>query len=71
MSNIFTKHPNSVNETYWQHLKFAISCGVKMLFAGLVSIIHGIFPFLFQTTGSTIILNLAKNFSSRTPNDAQ
>ena len=51
MKNPFTTHPNSVNETYWQHFFFALRFGFKMTFGGIFAMAHAIFPFLFITTG--------------------
>lgn len=51
MKNPFTTHPNSVNETYWQHFFFALRFGFKMTLAGIAVLAHAIFPFMFITTG--------------------
>jgi hypothetical protein len=67
MSNIFTQHPNSMNETYFQHLKFALGFGLKMHMGGLACIIHALFPFLFQKTGSDFLLKSTKDLIQRTP----
>ena len=54
MNNPFTAHPNSVNETYWQHFAFALKFGFKMTLGGLVTLLHAIFPFMFVTTAGRI-----------------
>lgn len=54
MNNPFTAHPNSVNETYWQHFAFALKFGFKMTLGGLVALLHAIFPFMFVTTAGRI-----------------
>lgn len=51
----FIDHPNSVGENYFQHLASAFSFGARMLASGLACLVHGIFPFLFERTGSTTI----------------
>jgi Family of unknown function (DUF6356) len=53
MPPLFTKHPASVGETYFAHLGSAGGFGSRMITAGLACLVHGIFPFLFQRTGST------------------
>jgi hypothetical protein len=58
MLPLFTKHPASVGETYFEHLGAAGGFGSRMIVAGLACVIHGIFPFLFQRTGSTTISTL-------------
>jgi hypothetical protein len=56
--NPFTDHPNSVGETYMQHAAFACRYGAKMTAGGIAALMHGILPFLFQTTGSRITREL-------------
>jgi hypothetical protein len=67
MKNIFTEHPQSVGETYFQHLKFASVFGGKMVIGGLACIIHAIFPFFFEKTGSNILLQMMQDFVERMP----
>ena len=59
MANPFTAHPHSVGETYPQHCAFACRYGARMALGGLAAIVHGLMPFLFQTTGSRITRELA------------
>ncbi|MBM3542816.1 MAG: hypothetical protein FJX51_12290, partial [Alphaproteobacteria bacterium] len=54
----FTAHPESVGESYVQHLAFAASVGARMIVAGVACMIHGILPFLFVRTGSRTIVAL-------------
>lgn len=54
MSNPFTNHPRAVNETYWEHLGFALTFGLKMTWGGIAAVIHAVFPFLFVTTAGKI-----------------
>lgn len=65
MLNIFTQHPHSVQETYWEHFSFAVRCGARMIMAGLICIIHAIFPFIFTTTASTMLYKLADEMQVR------
>jgi hypothetical protein len=58
MRNPFTAHPSSVGETYLEHGVFACRYGVKMTMGGLAALMHGVFPFLFETTGSRITREL-------------
>ncbi len=67
MKNIFTNHPRSIGEGYFEHFLFAFLFGTKMVIGGLSFIIHSIFPFVFQKTGSEILFELAKNFVERMP----
>jgi hypothetical protein len=67
MHNIFTQHPHSINETYFQHLKFAFCFGSRMLLSALACMIHAVFPFLFEKTGSKFLLNSTRELIERTP----
>jgi len=59
VKNPFTDHPGSVGESYLEHGLFACRYGAKMTAGGVAALLHGIFPFLFQTTGSRITRELA------------
>ena len=58
MRNPFTDHPREVGETYLQHAAFACRYGARMTLGGLAALAHGLFPFLFRTTGSRITREL-------------
>lgn len=58
MRNPFTAHPREVGETYLQHAGFACRFGAKMTTGGIAALLHGLFPFLFKTTGSRITREL-------------
>ena len=67
MKNIFTNHPHSVGETYFQHFKFAIQFGINMVVGGVACMIHAIFPCFFEKTGSNILFNMVHYFILRMP----
>jgi len=50
MSNPFTAHPQSVNETYWENFALVLRFGIKMTLGGFVEFLHAIFPFMFVAT---------------------
>lgn len=54
----FTEHPDSVGESYAEHMGMAFGFGAKMVLSGLACLIHGIFPFLFKRTGRECIEDL-------------
>ncbi|MBV8976773.1 MAG: hypothetical protein JOZ13_05275 [Alphaproteobacteria bacterium] len=56
--NPFTDHPRGVGESYVEHLQSATGFGGRMIVAGCACLLHGVFPFLFVTTGSTTIRHL-------------
>lgn len=51
----FTEHPESVGETYFEHLRASFGFGSRMLVASLGCFLHGLFPFLCTKTGSKTI----------------
>ncbi|OGT42558.1 MAG: hypothetical protein A3F42_00700 [Gammaproteobacteria bacterium RIFCSPHIGHO2_12_FULL_37_34] len=67
MKNIFTLHPDSLGETYFQHFKFAFKFGVYMLIGGLACIVHAIFPFVFEKAASNFLLTMTIDFIRRQP----
>lgn len=67
MLRLFTAHPRSIGETYFQHLFFASKFGLQMMWGGFACFIHAIFPFLFVTTGSDFLFKLIHEFVERMP----
>ena len=59
------KHLDGVNESYFQHLGFAVCFGLRMVGAGLAAILHGLCPAVFQYTGSKIIFKLNDELKAR------
>lgn len=55
MNRLFTQHPQSVGETYVEHMGVAFGFGGRMVLAGLACLVHGLLPFLFVRTGSRTI----------------
>lgn len=58
ISALFTDHPASVNETYFQHMRMSAGFGWHLLRAAGACFVHALLPFLFTTTGSGIIRDL-------------
>jgi predicted HD phosphohydrolase len=44
--NLFTAHPRSVGETYWQHLFVASKISARLSIACSSQLIHGVLPFI-------------------------
>jgi hypothetical protein len=55
LARLFTRHPASVGETYLQHLRTAVTFGLRMLVGGLACVVHALLPFLFERTASRYI----------------
>ena len=58
ITKLFADHPNTLDETYAQHLRKAFSFGGKMIVSGIACLIHGLLPFLYANTGSKTVSEL-------------
>ena len=65
MTNIFTKHPKEVGETYLEHMFNAVRFSLTFLLLFVVALIHSIFPFLFTRTASCVIQEMARHIEKR------
>lgn len=65
--NPFTDHPASVGESYGQHFGVATKFGVTMILGGVGAILHGVFPWMFETTGSRTVQTLYHQITGRGP----
>ena len=65
MYNPFTKHPSSVNETYFEHMWCACKFFIKLQLLSFVALIHSVFPFLFEFTASRGIKKLNNCLKNR------
>jgi len=55
MFKLFTQHPATVGETYLEHTGVALSFAFPLFLAGLACLLHAVFPFLFERTGSEMV----------------
>jgi hypothetical protein len=65
ISSWFTSHPESVGESYGEHLVTATSFGGRMTLAGIACMLHGLLPFLFVRTGSRTVSELNEQLIAR------
>lgn len=63
---IFLAHPRSVNETYFEHMRFALNVSGQLSKAAFSAFIHALLPCLFQTKASQIIITLYKKVLPKT-----
>lgn len=56
--NLFTKHPEENELTYTEHFRRSIKFSIKMFYGSTALFIHAFFPFLFEKTGSRIVMEL-------------
>ena len=52
MLRAFTDHPEAVGESYGEHLVSASGFAATMFTAAAACLLHGLFPFALQTSGS-------------------
>lgn len=52
------KHLKDSEESYWSHCRWAVQAGLVMMWAGLLSIIHGLIPALFPFKSAKTIIDL-------------
>ena len=58
----FIEHPESINESYWQHFCNATSFGTKLIIFGIAEYVHAIVPGidLFETFGTKSDIQIEK-----------
>ena len=61
----FLAHPATVNETYFQHMRFALGFAFWLIAAGSAAVVHAIFPALCETTASRILKTLTTRMEAR------
>ena len=57
-SRLFNNHPESVGETYLEHMRASLWFSATLARAAVCCFVHSFLPFLFTTTGSTAIERL-------------
>jgi hypothetical protein len=55
---LFVEHPESVGESYFEHMGVAFGFGLHMMGAAFACMIHGLIPGLFKSTGSKAVICL-------------
>ncbi len=66
ISRIFLEHPAKVDESFFQHMAFALKFSGKLFLAGGAAMVHAFVPCLFEKTASTIIAELYARTHNRT-----
>lgn len=66
LSRIFLSHPATVNETFFEHMIFALRFAFTLLLAGMAALVHAFIPCLFEKTASKIIRQLYYRLENRT-----
>jgi hypothetical protein len=63
------KHLNLVKENYFKHMLEAWLVAFVFILSGIICFIHSFFPFLFQTTASTMVKKIIKRTNDRQKKD--
>ena len=63
--NPFTKHPAEIGESYGAHFRTAAGFGLRMIGGGLACLVHAVFPFWFERTGSRTTEELHRKLHRR------
>ncbi len=58
-------HLKEINETYFEHMKFAQRCGFRMILAGMACVFHSIVPNVFISTASDTLQALSLEIKER------
>jgi len=61
----FTEHPNKAKQSYGEHLLDSWKFGLTSLATCVFFLIHGIFPFMFEFTGSDWVIKLARHLEKK------
>ncbi|MHC4792484.1 MAG: DUF6356 family protein [Planctomycetota bacterium] len=63
--NLLTDHPHERDLTYFEHLRWALWSGVRMIFSGLACVIHAFLPFLFKNMASNTVVDIYGEIKQR------
>ncbi len=66
---VFLRHPHSVDEGYFAHMRFAASFAGWLAVAAGAALVHAIIPSLCESTASRIIKRLHHRMTHRTHSD--
>ena len=62
---VFLDHPNSVEESYFEHFRFALGFSGTLLVAAFAAMLHAFIPAACEKTASKCINDLHKRMLER------
>jgi hypothetical protein len=62
---LFSRHPASVGETYFEHCAAASRFALRLLGGGLRCLVHAFLPFLYVRAGSDCVAELHGKLTAR------
>ena len=58
IARVFLNHPESVDETYGEHARFAAGFSLRLFAAAGAAAVHAVIPCLFEKTASRMVADL-------------
>lgn len=65
VSKIFTDHPSSVEESYFEHMAFASRFAFTLVAAAGAALVHAFIPCLFEKTAGNLIRKMYARIENR------
>ncbi len=65
MKSLFLTHPQSVDESYMEHMAFAGRFSGKLFLAAGAALVHAVLPFAFEKTASRMIAEMYARTKNR------
>jgi hypothetical protein len=65
---MFKDHLSISKVTYLKHLRWAVIAGLRLIYAGLASIVHGLIPSLFDDVAPKQVIDIYHNHLKDHPN---
>ncbi len=65
IARIFLSHPATVNESFFEHMMFAMKFAGLLFAAAFAALVHAFIPCLFEKTASRIIAQLYARTQNR------
>lgn len=63
---VFLAHPETVDETFLEHMAFALRFSFSLFAAAFAALVHAFVPCLFEKTASRILFGLTQRMQNRT-----
>jgi hypothetical protein len=65
LRKLFIDHPQSVDESYSEHARFAFGFAGTLFLAAFAALVHAVLPGVFEKTASNIVHKLAQRTANR------
>ena len=65
LTKLFFSHPRSIDESYFEHARVALTFASVLAYTAFAALIHAIVPAFFEKTASRLIVELYQKTSNR------